>query len=60
MDNEKFEVNYTEPDNEKELTEWIGKTVKSARVIHYGADGKLTIEFTDGTTKKLFCENIMD
>jgi hypothetical protein len=51
MDKEKFEVNYTEPNNEKELTDWLGKTVKSAKAIHYGSDGRLTIEFTDGTTK---------
>jgi hypothetical protein len=36
---------------EKELAGWVGKTVKSAKVIHYGSDGKLTIEFIDGTRK---------
>ena len=51
MDKEKFEVSYIELKKEKELTDWLGKILKSAKVIHYGSDGKLTIEFTDGTTK---------
>jgi len=49
---EKFEVSYCQPNVEKEIPEWKGKTVKSARVLHKGADGKLTIKFTDGTIKK--------
>lgn len=51
MDKEKLEVSYAEPNNEKELADWLGKTVKSAKVVHYGSDGKLTIEFTDGITR---------
>ena len=50
MNKERFEVSYEEPNKEKELTDWFGKTVRSAKVIHYGSDGKLMIEFTDGTT----------
>jgi len=51
MDKEKFEVSYAAPNKEKELTDWLGKTVRSAKVIHHGSEGKLTIEFTDGTSK---------
>jgi hypothetical protein len=51
MEKEKFEVSYEEPNKEKELAEWLGKTVKSAKVVHYGSEGKLTIEFTDGTAR---------
>jgi len=51
MDKEKFEVSYEEPDKEKELIEWVGKIVKSAKVVHYGSEGKLTIQFTDGASK---------
>ena len=51
MDKEKLEVSYEKPNNEKELTDWLGKTVKAARVVHFGSEGKLTIEFTDGITK---------
>ena len=56
MDKEKFEVSYEEPNKEIELTDWLDKTVKSAKVVHYGSDGKLTIKFTDGTTR-IYCFN---
>jgi len=48
----KLEVSYREPHVEKEIADWTGKTIKSARVIHTGADGLLTVEFTDGATKE--------
>jgi len=51
MEKEKFEVSYCEPNVEKEIPDWAGKTIKSAKVIHTGSDGKLTIEFTDDTVK---------
>jgi hypothetical protein len=31
-----MEVSYREPSVEKEISDWKGKTVKSARVIHRG------------------------
>lgn len=49
---EKFEVDYCQPNVEKEILGWRDKTVKLAKVLHTGSDGKLTVEFTDGTVKK--------
>jgi hypothetical protein len=49
---QKFEVNYFEPNVEKEIPDWAWKTIKSARVMHIGSDGILTVEFTDGTLKR--------
>ncbi len=51
-----MEVSYREPNVEKEMSDWKGKTVKSARVIHRGSEGFLTIEFIDGTVKQ-YCYN---
>jgi len=50
------EVNYREPNVEKEISDWTGKTVKSARVVHKSSEGFLTIEFVDGTVKE-YCYN---
>ncbi len=52
-DKERFEVGY-DKDNykEKTITEWKGKTIKKATVIHKGGDGYLKIEFTCGVIKK--------
>ena len=47
-----MEVSYREPNVEKEIFDWKGKTVKSARVVHGGSEGFLTIEFIDGTVKR--------
>jgi hypothetical protein len=44
MDRRFLEVSYSEPGKEEEIAEWAGKTVKSAKVVHYGGDGKLTIK----------------
>ena len=52
----KLEVSYRKPHVEKGIADWTGKTIKSARVVHTGSDGLLTVEFTDGTTKK-YCFN---
>lgn len=49
---QKFEINYFEPNVEKEIPDWEGKTIKSVRVMHTGSDGILTVEFTDGTLKR--------
>jgi hypothetical protein len=46
MNKERFEVSYEEPNKERELADWVGKTVRSAKVIYYGNDDKLMIEFT--------------
>lgn len=48
----KFDVSYLERGVEKEIPDWKGKTVESAKVVHLGSDGRLTITFTDGTTQK--------
>jgi hypothetical protein len=53
---EKIEVSYREPNVEKEIPDWIGRTVKSARVVHAGSEGFLSIEFIDGTVKR-YCYN---
>ncbi len=52
----KMEVSYREPNVEKEISDWTGKTVKSARVVHKSSEGFLTIEFVDGTVKE-YCYN---
>ncbi len=52
----KMEVSYREPNVEKEISDWTGKTVKSARVVHNSSEGFLTIEFFDGTEKD-YCYN---
>ena len=48
----KLEVSCREPHVEEEIADWTGKTVKSARVVHAGSGGLLTVEFADGTTKE--------
>ena len=48
---EKFEISYHKRGIEKEIMEWRNKTVKSGKVSHTGADGKLIIEFNDGIVK---------
>jgi len=48
----KLEVSYRKPHVEKGIADWTGKTIKSARVVHTGSDGLLTVEFTDGTKKE--------
>lgn len=49
----RFEVGYDkDPNMEREIVSWKNKTVKRATVIHKGADGYLSITFTDGTSKK--------
>ena len=53
---EKIEVSYREPNVEKEISDWTGRTVKLARVVHRGSEGFLTIEFIDGTVKQ-YCYN---
>ncbi|MEW6556631.1 MAG: hypothetical protein AB1349_04660 [Elusimicrobiota bacterium] len=49
---EKFDVGYNTKEKEKEITDWEGKTIKSAKVIHESADGCLIVEFSDGTKKE--------
>lgn len=48
----KIEVSYLEPNVEKEIADWKGKVIKSAKVVHKGSEGCLTVEFTDGTVKR--------
>lgn len=49
---EKFEASYFERGVEKEIPDWKGRTVESAKIVHLGSDGRLTVAFTDGTTKR--------
>lgn len=49
---EKFEASYLERGVEKEIADWKGRTVESAKIVHLGSDGRLTVAFTDGTTKR--------
>lgn len=51
MIKERFEVDYTRPNVEKEITDWAGKTIVLAKVVHMGSEGKLTVKFSDGTIK---------
>lgn len=48
---EEFEVNYRESGVEKEIPDLAGKTIESAKVVHEGSEGRLTLKFTDGTVK---------
>lgn len=52
MGKKRFEVSYTESGLAKEIPDWLGKTIASAQVVHRGAEGYLTLRFTDGTAKK--------
>jgi len=52
MARERFEVSYCEPDVEKEIPDLSGKTIESAKVVHKGSEGYLTLRFTDGTVKR--------
>ena len=52
MAEERFEVNYREPGVEKEIPALSGKTIESAKVVHKGSEGLLTLKFTDGTVKR--------
>lgn len=51
MNKEKLEVDYNQPNIEKEIVDWIGKTVVSAKVVHTGSEGKLWVKFSDGIIK---------
>jgi len=53
MNKDRFELSYEERSKEKELDDWLGKTVRSAKVIHYGSDDNLSIEFTDPVLGRL-------
>ena len=48
----RFEVSYSESDVEKEIPGLSGKTIASAKVVHKGSEGLLTLKFTDGTVKR--------
>jgi len=47
----RFEVSYSESGVEKEIPGLAGKTIASAKVVHKGSEGYLTLRFTDGTVK---------
>ena len=47
----RFEVSYSESGIEKEIPGLAGKTMASAKVVHKGSEGHLTLRFTDGTVK---------
>jgi len=47
----RFEVSYSESGVEKEIPGLAGKTIASAKVVHKGSEGLLTLRFTDGTVK---------
>jgi hypothetical protein len=52
MAKERFEVSYREPDAEMEIPDLSGKMIKSAKVVHKGSEGYVTLKFTDGVVKR--------
>jgi len=51
MTKEGFEASYREGGVEKDIPGLSGKTIASAKVVHKGSEGYLTLRFTDGTVK---------
>ena len=45
-------MSYTGSGLETEIPGLSGKTIASAKVVHRGAEGYLTLRFTDGTVKR--------
>jgi hypothetical protein len=52
MAEERFEVSYRDPGVEKEIPGVSGKTIESAKVVHKGSEGHVTLGFTDGVVKR--------
>ncbi len=52
MGRERFEVSYRESGVEKEIPDLSGKMIESAKVVHKGSEGYVTLRFTDGVVKR--------
>lgn len=54
MKKERFEVSYSEPNIEKEIPGWAGKTIKSTKVEHMDSDLPVRCTQPGGTVKKYY------
>ncbi len=52
MIEERFEVSYRETGVEKEILYLSGKVIESAKVVHEGAEGHVTLRFADGVVRR--------